>query len=85
MTLPGRRSKSVNGTRFTNTGTSATFTTAEVPPIPEPVILASSTSRPSLRSLSSANEPDTALYLANRAAWDISMPWAGPANVHPDP
>jgi hypothetical protein len=74
MTLPGRRSRSVSGTRFTNTGTPATSTTAEVPPMPEPVILASSTSLPSLRSLSSVNELDTSLYLASRAAWDISTP-----------
>ena len=72
----GRRSRSVSGTRFTNTDTPATSTTAEVPPIPEPVEPPSSTRRPRLQSLSSASELDTSLYLANRAASNISTPSA---------
>jgi hypothetical protein len=45
----------VSTTRFTNTGTPSTFNIADEPPIPVPTSGASSTSRPSRRSLSSAN------------------------------
>ncbi|MFE9658349.1 hypothetical protein [Micromonospora sp. NPDC006431] len=72
MTASGRRSRSVSGIRFTNTGTSSSSSSAAAPPMPEPTTGASSTSRRSRRSLSSASAVDTVPYLAIRVACDMS-------------
>ncbi|MGJ6967226.1 hypothetical protein ACSDR0_35445 [Streptosporangium sp. G11] len=83
ITLPAERSRSVSGMRLAKTGTPATSSSTEVPPIPEPRVRACSSDSASCRSLRNVRALATSPYLLTRSARDMSNASGGFDTRHP--